>query len=179
MTDNLAIALGWAAVVLFFYGPIQWLIIDTVRQEMFAIRDKAFDDARANGLLDTPEHRVLREFINSSIRWIEGANGLVVPKAMLAAWLCRDTFRRNNPLHEMLLREGTPKAFRSAYQDTMRFTIAASVLRSPVLLVVLAATVLLLPVIAVVTLLFGRSGKRIRALGERFERVIESGVAAA
>lgn len=179
MTDNLALAMGVAAVVLFFYGPLQWLIIDTVRQALFAIRDKTFDEARANGLLDTPSHRGLREFINSSIRWIESANGLVIPKAVLSAWMCRDAFRRANPLHELMANQNTPEAFRAAYDETMRITIAASALRSPVLLLALAAAMLLLPLIAVVAIPSGRLGRRAHTFCERLERAIEARVASA
>lgn len=41
----------------------------TLRQDLFAIRDEAWDAMRARGMLDDPSHRELRESVNAMIRF--------------------------------------------------------------------------------------------------------------
>ncbi len=61
--------LGVAAIVWFFYGPWQHLVVDLIRQQLFELRDGAFEGAISGDYaFDSKQYIVFRGFINASIR---------------------------------------------------------------------------------------------------------------
>lgn len=159
----LAIAVWW------FYGPWQRLIVDTVRQRLFVIRDELFIQA-ADGKLgfDHAGYRATREWLNSAIQFAHEARwqhvvaarlaGAHLPKDALCGMLDGET---NEEVRTILTK---------AYRRAVTAIALAMLLRSFSLTL---ATMLMLPIVIFEVLLKGRKPRPVSA----FERAVEADLA--
>lgn len=72
-----------AAGILIYMGPFRWARIANWRQDVFAVRNRLWDQMRECGALDEPAHRTLRDIANAMIR-----NAPVLNLFYLAAVVC-------------------------------------------------------------------------------------------
>lgn len=144
MTHNVQILnsvltiLGFATLVGFLYGPWQRLVVDIIRQQLFEIRDTAFDFAAKGEVeFNSGEYIFFRELINSMIRnahtatfWRHIVYGLFIRKVT-----DKKSTQKSNVFKNPTLKRNFDKA--------LTWTILLLWLRSPFLIII--TTILILP----------------------------------
>ena len=125
MITTYEIIISLLLVILFFYGPWQWFLLDLFRQRLFVIRDSMFLLNYKDKHLNEPEYRLFRQKINSTIRF---AHTISWWRMVLVSEFYDDI--ENNEEYEQL-RTGKYKA---AYKKMAQVSILFMVARSPLLM---------------------------------------------
>lgn len=135
------VAFGLLACLL--YGPWQWICTDLARQRMFSRRDALFDMAlRGEIAFSSPEYQVLRDTINSMIRF---SHELTWLRLLLFARLVRANGHDLAPVYLAIQQIGdqnTSAKVRALIADTESAALAMMIGKSPLLLVLAVVTVL-------------------------------------
>ncbi|HEF4725397.1 TPA: hypothetical protein SAP13_002785 [Burkholderia multivorans] len=131
--NGLVTLVGIVALVGFFYGPWQWMVIDSIRQRWFEIRDAAFDAAVEGTVrFDDPHYVNFRDSVNALIGTAESTS---VWRAVATILTKNGSAGFKQAQQRRLSGNGDiPEYFQQAEQRVLRWFMLLLWLRSPVLI---------------------------------------------
>lgn len=157
-----------AALIWFFYGPWQRLMVDTARQSLFEIRDTLFLMG-ADGQLDfsSKEYREVREQFNRSIRFAH----VTTFRRLLAAMFFlskrpADTVRMAEILHR-IADKSVRQSIERKWRRSSKILALTVLLRSPSMMLLFALT---FPIIVICFML---DPDKLDAVNQSVKRSIE------
>lgn len=161
MTNNVQLLnalvsfIGFAALLGFFYGPWQRLVVDIIRQQLFELRDKAFDKA-ANGEIafDSVQYIAFRDTINSMIR---NAHTSTVWRHIAYAIICKGKAQDISSTMINSISGGDANHFlKKKFNRACGWIMLMLWLRSPLLMLITMALSVALPIVAMMAAISAR-----------------------
>lgn len=161
--DALVSFTGVAALLGFFYGPWQRIVVDIVRQQLFEIRDKAFDKASSGELdFDSRQYIAFRDVMNSMIR---NAHSSTIWRHVAYAVMCRDSAKyASATMIDYISAGDDTHILKRKFNQACGWIMLMLWLRSPFIMLItmlLSATLPLVALLAAVSARVRRTPKRL------------------
>lgn len=167
---NLEVCASVAFLIWFFYGPWQNFVLDTLRQNLFEIRDEIFLLA-ADGKIEfsSPEYKATRKWLNTIIRFAHEITWI-----QILAFACSGVGKVAQPSNmkdiiSQIEDKGASERILDLYRKASIFVCASILLRSLFLMVtnMVSAPIIMLVILLDWTLVRSKIERPIRDLIDR------------